>query len=343
MNIAEVFIRRPVATTLVMLAILFAGIMGYRLLAVNDLPNVDFPTINVSATLPGASPETMAASVATPLERQFSTIAGLDAMSSTSVLGGTSVTLQFNLSRDLDSAAQDVQAAIAVATRQLPPNMPSPPTYNKSNPAASPILYFALTSKTMPLQQLDEYGEVMMAQRISTVSGVAQVSVFGAQKYAVRVQMDPRELAARGIGVNEVASAITSNNVNLPTGVLFGRQRAFTVRANGQLENAAAYRPLVVAYRNGSPVRLEDVAHVIDGVEADKVASWYGTAEEVQRSIVLAVQRQPGTNTVEVARNVRQLLPMFEQQLPASVKLNLLFDRSQSIQESATTLGRAQA
>ncbi len=336
MNIAEIFIRRPVATTLVMLAILFAGIMGYRLLAVNDLPNVDFPTINVSATLPGASPETMAASVATPLEKQFSTIAGLDAMSSTSVLGGTSITLQFNLSRDLDSAAQDVQAAIAAAARQLPPNMPSPPTYNKSNPAASPILYLALTSKTMPLQALDEYGEVMMAQRISTVSGVAQVNVFGAQKFAVRVQMDPRELAARGIGVNEVQSAITQNNVNLPTGVLFGKQRAFTVRATGQLENAAAYRPLIVAYRNGSPVRLQDVAQVIDGVEADKVASWYVTPEESQRSIVLAVQRQPGTNTVEVAGNVRKLLPMFEQQLPASVKLNLLFDRSESIQDSVS-------
>ncbi|MEO8503464.1 MAG: efflux RND transporter permease subunit [Acidobacteriota bacterium] len=336
MNIAELFIRRPVATTLVMLAILLAGIMGYQRLAVNDLPNVDYPTINVSAVLPGASPETMAASVATPLERQFSTIAGLDAMSSTSVLGGTSVTLQFNLSRDLDSAAQDVQSAIAAAARQLPPNMPSPPTYNKSNPAASPILYFALTSKTMPLQRLDEYGEVMMAQRISTVSGVAQVSVFGAQKFAVRVQLDPKELAARGIGVNEVQSAITSNNVNLPTGVLFGKQRAFTVQASGQLLDAAAYRPLVVGYRNGSPVRLQDVAHVIDGVEADKVASWYIDKNEAQRSIVLAVQRQPGTNTVQVAKDVRKLLPLFEQQLPASVKLNMLYDRSVSIQASVS-------
>ncbi len=336
MNIAELFIRRPVATTLVMAAILVAGLMGYRLLAVNDLPNVDFPTIQVAAVLPGASPETMAASVATPLERQFSTIAGLDSMNSTSGLGATSITLQFNLSRDLDAAAQDVQAAIAAAARQLPPNLPNPPTYNKVNPAASPILYFALTSQTMPLSRLDEYGETLMAQRISTVSGVAQVIVYGAQKYAVRVQVDPKQLASRGIGIDEVENAVAAANVNLPNGVLYGHQRAFTVQASGQLTDAADYRPVIVAYRNGAPVRLGELGRVIDGVETDKVASWYAEPKSMERSVVLAVQRQPGTNTVEVAQAVRALVPSFQRQLPASVELNLLYDRSESIQDSVS-------
>jgi len=336
MNIAEIFIRRPVATTLVMAAILVAGLMGYRLLAVSDLPNVDFPTIQVSAVLPGASPETMAASVATPLERQFSTIAGLDSMNSTSGLGATSITLQFNLSRDLDAAAQDVQAAIAAAARQLPPNMPNPPTYNKVNPAASPIVYFALTSQTIPLSRLDEYGETLMAQRISTVSGVAQVVVYGAQKYAVRVQLDPKQLASRGLGIDEVSRAISDANVNLPNGVLYGHQRAFTVQASGQLTEAADYRPVVVAYRNGAPVRLQELGRVIDSVETDKVASWFAEPSRMERSIVLAVQRQPGTNTVEVAHAVRALIPTFQRQLPASVELNLLYDRSESIQDSVS-------
>ena len=330
MSISDLFIKRPVTTTLVMVGILIFGIMGYRALPVSDLPNVDFPTIQVSAVLPGASPETMASSVATPLERQFTTIAGLDNMNSASNQGSTSITLQFNLSRNLDGAALDVQSAIAASARQLPPNMPSPPTYYKVNPADSPILYLTLTSATLPLSQLDEYGETMMAQRISTVSGVAQVQVYGPQKYAVRIQLDPRQLASRGIGIDEVNAAVQNANVNLPTGVLFGPMTAFTVQANGQLTEASAYRPIIVAYRNGSPVRLSDLGRVIDGVENDKTAAWYND----ERSISLAIFKQPGTNTVAVAGAVRGLLPTFQKQLPAAATLHILYDRSESIRAS---------
>jgi HAE1 family hydrophobic/amphiphilic exporter-1 len=330
MNIAELFIRRPVMTTLVMFGILLFGIMGYRLLPISDLPNVDFPTIQVSASLPGASPETMASSVATPLEKQFTTIAGLDNMNSTSTQGSTQITLQFNLSRDLDGAALDVQAAISSAGRQLPTNMPSPPSFHKVNPADAPILYLTLTSATVPLSELDEYGEVMMAQRISTVSGVAQVQVYGPQKYAVRIQLDPRALAARGIGIDEAAAAVEDANVNLPTGVLYGPLTSFTVQATGQLMSAAAYKPVIVAYRNGSPVRLGDLGNVIDSVENDKAAAWYNA----ERSISLAIFKQPGTNTVAVASEVRRLLPSFQRQLPAAASLHVLYDRSVSIKES---------
>ncbi len=317
-------------TLLVMLAILLFGIMGYRLLPVSDLPNVDFPTILVSAHLPGASPETMAASVATPLEKEFSTIAGLDSMNSTSTLGNTQVTLQFDLSRNIDAAAQDVQAAVARAQKNLPPDLPSPPFYQKVNPADQPILYVALSSPTLPLSAVDEYAETFISQRISMVSGVAQVQVFGSQKYAVRAQLDPEALATRGIGIDEVASAIVRGNVNLPTGTLYGRFQAFTLEATGQLNDAAAYRPLVVAYRNGSPVFLQDLGRVIDSVENDKIASWYNTT----RAVVLAIQRQPGTNTVRVVDSIRQLLPTFRSQLPASVNLTILYDRSVSIRDS---------
>jgi hydrophobic/amphiphilic exporter-1 (mainly G- bacteria), HAE1 family len=330
MSIAELFIRRPVMTTLVMLGIVVFGVMGYRLLPVSDLPNVDFPTLSVSASLPGASPETMASSVATPLEREFSTIAGIDSMTSTSVLGSTQITLQFNLSRDIDAAAQDVQAAIARSARQLPPDMPNPPSYRKVNPADQPVLYLALTSPSLPLYTLNEYADTLMAQRISMVNGVAQVSVYGAQKYAVRAQLDPRKLAARGIGIDEVAQAIESANVNLPTGTLFGSQTALTVMATGQLLNAAAYRPLIVAYRDGNPIRLDELGRVIDSVENDKTAAWYIK----QRAMVLAIQRQPGTNTVEVVDAVKALLPSFKSQLPASVSINELYDRSASIRDS---------
>jgi hydrophobic/amphiphilic exporter-1 (mainly G- bacteria), HAE1 family len=333
-NIAELFIRRPVMTTLVMLGILLFGIMAYRQLPVSDLPNVDYPTINVSASLPGANPETMASAVATPLERQFTTIAGLDLMTSTSNIGTTQIVLTFNFSRDLDSAAQDVQSAIAKVVSQLPRDMPSPPTYQKVNPADQPILYIALTSPSLPLYTLDEYGETNMAQRISTVSGVAQVQVFGAQKYAVRVQVDPRALATRGIGIDEVAQAVQNQNVNLPTGTLYGAHKAFTVQASGQLTEAEAYRPLIVAYRNGSPVRLQEIGQVIDSVENDKTAAWFCTEKSMDRSIVLAIQRQPGTNTVEVAGAVRALLPTFRSELPGSVSMHILYDRSVSIQDS---------
>jgi len=326
----ELFIRRPVMTTLVMLGIVFFGLMGYRLLPVSDLPNVDFPTIQVSASLPGANPDTMAAAVATPLERQFSTIAGVDSMTSTSALGLTQITIQFTLDRDIDAAAQDVQAAIAKAQTQLPPGMPIPPSYQKVNPADQPVLYLAMSSPTLPLYTVDEYASTMLAQRISTISGVAQVQVFGSQKYAVRVQLDPRALATRGIGIDEVQKAIAQGNVNLPTGTLYGPHQAFNVQATGQLYNAAAYRPLIVAYRNGAPVRLEQLGQVIDSVQTNKVASWYNT----DRAVVLAIQRQPGTNTVEVVDAIRKLLPTFQAQLPASVKLNALYDRSVSIRES---------
>jgi len=331
MNIAEPFIRRPVATTLIMAALLIFGTMAYRTLPVSDLPNVDFPTLVVTASLPGSSPETMASSVATPLERQFSTIAGLASMNSTNSLGTTQITLQFDLSRDLDAAAQDVQAAITQATPLLPPDMPSPPTFRKVNPADQPIMYIGLTSPTLPMWTLDEYGETLLAQRISMVSGVAQVQVFGAQKYAVRIKLDPRALASRGIGIDEVEQAVRGANVNLPTGVLQGSQQRFTVQATGQLTEAALYRPVIVAYRKGSPVRLEELGSVVDSVEDDKTASWFANAEKMQRSVVLAIQRQPGTNTVAVAGDVKRLLPQLELQLPPSVELQVLFDRSESI------------
>jgi HAE1 family hydrophobic/amphiphilic exporter-1 len=330
MNIPELFIRRPVMTTLVMMGFLLFGIISYRLLPVNDLPNVDFPTIVVTASLPGASPETMASAVATPLERQFSTIAGIDSMNSTNSLGGTQITLQFDLSRNIDAAAQDVQTAIARAQRQLPPDMPNPPSFRKVNPADQPVLYLALSSPTLPLSAVDEYAETLIAQRISMVTGVAQVQVYGSQKYAVRAQLNPNALATRSLGINEVANAIEQANVNLPVGTLDGSHQAFTLQASGQLMDAEAYRPLIVAYRNGSPVRLRDLGKVIDSVENDKIASWYNN----NRSIVLAILRQPGTNTVEVVDSIKKLIPHFRTLIPASVSLNTLYDRSISIRDS---------
>ncbi|MBC8094454.1 MAG: efflux RND transporter permease subunit, partial [Akkermansiaceae bacterium] len=330
MNISALFIRRPVMTSLVMMAILLFGIMSYRYLPVSDLPNVDYPTIQVTASLPGANPQTMAASVATPLEKQFSTIAGIDSMSSVSSLGNTRITIQFALERNIDAAAQDVQSAIAKTGRQLPPNMPSPPTYNKVNPADSPILFLALYSATLPLSKVDEYGQTFMAQRISMINGVAQVSVFGSQQYAVRIQVDPTKLAAYGIGIDEVAQAVEQANVNLPTGTLSGERQSYTILANGQLKEASEYRPIVVAYRNGQPVRLESLGRVLDSVQNEKQASWFNNT----RAIVLAIQRQPGANTVEVVDSIRKLLPEFRVQLPASISVDVLNDRSQSIRES---------
>ncbi|HEV8385330.1 MAG TPA: efflux RND transporter permease subunit, partial [Candidatus Acidoferrales bacterium] len=330
MNIAEIFIRRPIMTTLVMASILLFGVMGYRLLPVSDLPNVDFPTVQVNASLPGASPETMASAVALPLERQFSTIAGVDSMTSSNALGSTSITLQFTLDRNIDAAAQDVQAMIAKAGRDLPQNMPSPPSYQKVNPADQPVLYLALSSPTLPLSDVDEYAETIIAQRISMVSGVAQVQVMGAQKYAVRVQLDPKALATRSIGVDEAVAAVQRGNSNLPTGTLFGPNQAFTVESNGQLLRASDYRPIIVAYRNGVPVRLDEIGRAINSVENDKVASWFNNS----RAIVLAIQRQPGTNTVEVVDAIKKLMQTFRDQMPPSVELNVLYDRSISIRNS---------
>ena len=334
MNISQTFIERPIATSLLMLAIGMFGTVAYRSLPVSDLPNVDFPTLLVTATLPGASPDTMAAAVATPLENQFSMIAGLNSMTSTNSLGATLITLEFDLSRNLDGAAVDVQAAITQAARLLPPGMPTPPTFTKVNPADQPILYLALTSRALPLWTLDEYAETRIAQRISMVSGVAQVQVLGAQKYAVHAQLDPHALAARQIGINEVEAALKNWNVNLPTGTIVGPQRAFTLQASGQLMSAAQYRPLIVAYRRGSPVRLQELGNIIDSVEDDKTASWFYTHKGSERSIVLAIQRQPGTNTIEVTNGIKRLLPVFKSELPPSVNMDIMYDRSDTIRES---------
>jgi HAE1 family hydrophobic/amphiphilic exporter-1 len=334
MNICAPFILRPVMTTLVMAGLLIFGVVAYRLLPVSELPNVDFPTLQVTAGLPGASPETMASSVATPLEKEFSTIAGLDSMTSTSAQGSSQITLQFAMDRNLDGAAQDVMAAISRAQRLLPAEMPNPPSFRKVNPADSPILYVALSSRILPLSTVDEYAETLMAQRISTISGVAQVQVYGAQKYAVRVQVNPNTLTSLGIGIDEVARAIAGANVNLPTGTLYGRYQAFTVKATGQLADAGAYRPLIITYRDGAPIYLAQLGRVIDSVEDDKSISWFNNTQ----AIVLAIQRQPGTNTVQVVDDVKALLPSFRAQIPGSVNLNILYDRSESIRDSINDL-----
>ena len=330
MNLCEPFIRRPVMTSLVMLAILLFGILGYRDLAVSDLPNVDFPTIQVYAGLPGASPETMASSVATPLEKQFTTIAGLDSMTSTSSLGSIEITLQFNLSRNIDSAALDVQSAISAAANQLPPNLPSPPTFRKVNPADQAIFLLAVTSPTLPLYEVDKYAENLLAEQISMVPGVAQVSVDGSAKYAVRVQLNPEALSSRQIGINEVEQAIQNANVNMPMGTLNGAHKTYNVESNGQLSDAKVYRPLIVAYRNGAPVRLDQIATVDDGVQDLYVADWINNVP----GIMLAVQRQPGTNTIEIVNNIRKLIPHFYAIVPPSINLSVEYDRSAPIRDS---------
>jgi len=330
MHASRIFIERPIMTALITFAVLLFGIVGYRALPVSELPSVDYPTIQVTAALPGANPETMASSVATPLEREFSTIAGVDSMSSTNSQGATIITVQFSLDRNIDSAAQDVQASITKAGGQLPANMPRPPSYQKVNPAEQPILYLALSSDTLPLYTVDNYGETLLAQRISMVSGVSRVQVFGTQKYAVRVQLDPDTLTARNIGIDEVQRAIQASNTNLPTGKLWGDKQAFTVQSSGQLMNAAAYRPIIVAWRNGNPVRLEQLGRVIDGVENERTIAWFNGI----RGVILAVQRQPGTNTVEVVDNIRKLLPVLSTEIPPTVNLLVAFDRSASIRQS---------
>jgi hydrophobic/amphiphilic exporter-1 (mainly G- bacteria), HAE1 family len=329
MNFTAVFIRRPVMTTLVMAGIVIFGLVAYRQLPVSDLPAVDYPTISVSASLPGASPETMASSVATPLEKQFSTIAGVQTMTSTSSQGSTSITLQFALSRNIDAAAQDVQAAISQAVRQLPQDM-LPPSFRKVDPSSSPILYYALRTTMLPLSKLDEYAETFIGQRLSTVDGVAQVQVYGSQTYAVRIQLDPQQLAARSIGIDQVAQAVSNGNVNLPTGTLWGTDKAYAVVSQGQLTNAADFGALVVTYRNGAPVRLRDLGRVVDSVQDTKQASWYNG----ERAIVLAIQRQPGTNTVAVAERVKAEVDQLRPLLPASVEMATLYDRSQTVKAS---------
>ena len=332
MNPAAIFITRPVMTTLVMAALLLFGVMAYLKLPVSDLPNVDFPTIEVRVSLPGASPETMASAVANPLEKQFSTIAGLDSMTSINSVGSTRITLQFALDRNIDAAALDVQSAMTTAGKDLPDDLPSPPYFRKVNPADAPILYLAISSEVMRLSDVDEYAENMMAQRISMVPGVAQVSVYGSKKYAVRIQLDPEAMAAKGIGVDEASEAVAKGNVNLPVGTVSGPSKEYTVRSSGKLLSAAGYKPLIVAWRNGSPVRLSEIANVTDSVEETRRFNWFSGTP----GLVLAIQRQPGTNTVEVVDAVKALLPRFQAQLPASVSLKVLYDRSVSIRESVS-------
>src|SRR5579863_10363598 len=336
MNFSETFIRRPIATSLLMAAIALFGVVAYRALPVSDLPNVDFPTLLITASLPGASPETMSSVVAVSLKNQFSTIAGLEQMTSVNSLGSTQITLEFALARSMDGAAVDVQAAITQAARLLPQGMPTPPTFTKVNPADQPVIYLVLTSKLIPLWTLDEYAETRVTQRISMSSGVAQVQVLGQQKYAVHVQMDPHAMASHQVGINEVEASLKTWNVNLPTGQITGPQRAFTLQASGQLMSAAQYQSMVVAYRNGAPVRLRDLGDIVDGVQDRYTASWFYTPDDDQRAIVLGIQRQPGTNTIEVTDNIKKLLPLFQQELPQSVRMDILYDRSDTIRESYT-------
>ncbi len=330
MNFSALFIRRPVATTLVVLAFLLFGALAYRELPVSDLPPVEYPTISVSASLPGASPETMASSVALPLEKEFSTISGIETMSSSSNVGRTGITLTFALSRDIDSAAQDVQAVISRVTRSLPEGMSAPPSFRKVNPADRPILMLAVSSPTLPLPEVHRQAETVLAQRLSMVSGVAQVDVFGGQKYAVRVQVDPQALASLGIALEEVASAIGDANPSLPSGTLYGTGRSYTIQTKGQLEGAEGFRDLIVAWRDGAPVRLGDVAQVVDSIENVRIAAWRNES----RAIVLAVQKQPGTNTVEVVDGVLGQIPALRERLPAGVSLDVLADSSVSIRRS---------
>ncbi|HWC96593.1 MAG TPA: efflux RND transporter permease subunit [Candidatus Sulfopaludibacter sp.] len=330
MNLSRLFIERPIMTVLVCFAIVLFGTVAFRALPVAALPSVDYPTIQVTAALPGASPETMASTVATPLEREFSTIAGISSMSSTNSQGSTSITVQFSLDRNIDAAAQDIQAHISAAGGRLPASMPRPPSYQKVNPAEQPVLYLALSSNTLPLYKTTEYADIQMSQRISMVTGVSRVQVFGEQKYAVRVQVDPDKLASFNVGIDEVQKVIGSANTNLPTGQLNGPTQAFTIESNGALLKAANYRPIIVAYRNGVPIRLEQVANVVDSVENNKLSAWYNNTH----GVVLAINKQPGTNTVDVVDNVRALLPDFRRELPPAVDLSVAFDASQSIRAS---------
>ena len=329
MNLSGPWIRRPVMTTLVMLAILVFGVFTYRNLPVSDLPTIDYPTVSVSANLPGASPEVMASSVATPLEQAMATIPGIESISSQSTQGSTNINLQFTLSRDIDGAANDVQAAIAGALRSLPEGI-QPPTYRKSNSDASPILILSMNSDQLSRTELNEWAETFLAQRLSTIEGVAQVQVYGSAKYAVRIQLDPGAMASRGIGIDEVQTAVSNGNSNLPAGVLMGPNQSFTVQANGQLQSAAAFRQLVVAYRNGAPVRLGDLGDVLDDVQNNRVASTVNG----RTNIALAIVRQPGTNTVAVADAVMERVDLLKEQLPSSIQFEPIFDRAVGIRES---------
>ena len=330
MNISAPFIERPVMTVLLMIALVSFGAFGYSALPVSELPAVDFPTITVSASLPGADPQTMASAVATPLESQFSTIAGVASMTSQSSSGTTSVTIQFDLDRNIDGAAEDVQAAIQAAARQLPVNMPSPPTLRKVNPADAPILFLAMQSDSMPLYELDRYAENLLARQLSTLSGVAQVNVQGSQIFAVRLQVDPAQLAARSIGIDQVASAVQAANVNVATGTMNGPNQATLVHVNGQLMSAEAWKKQIIVWRNGAPVRFADIGTAIDSVQNNRTATWLNG----KRGIVLTIQRQPGSNTIQIVDEINKIIPRFKASLPSSVMLSTIYDRSQSIRAS---------
>ena len=330
MVLSETCIRRPVLTTLVTASIVVLGIFAYRLLSVAALPAVDFPTISIQGQLPGASAETMAASVAAPIERQLSTIAGITSLTSSSSLGLTSITIQFDLNRNIDGAALDVQTALTVAARKLPVEMTTPPSFRKVNPGDFPIMYISLISPTLPLSVVDEYGEITLAQQISQLNGVAQVLVYGAQKFAVRVQVDPVAAAARNISLDDIRTVVAKANSNTPVGTLNGPKQSVTLTASGAMTKAEEYRKVVVAYRNGAPVYLDQVARVIDSVENDKIASWFNN----ERAIVLAIQRQPDANTVAVVDSVREHLPQYRASIPPSIRMEVLMDRSVSIRAS---------
>ena len=330
MRPTDFFIRRAVTTTLLMVAVLVFGLLSYITLPVSDLPAVEYPTIQVSAALPGANPDIMASSVATPLEKEFSNIAGIQSMQSSSSLGSTDITLQFELSRPIDAAAQDVQAAISRAGGTLPRDMPAPPSYSKVNPASQPVIYLSLSAPTMTLAALDEYGETMMGRRISMVSGVAEVQIYGSKKYAVRVQVDPNKLASRQVGLEEVRTALSQSNINLPAGSLYGWSKAYTVQSNSQLNTASQFAPLIVTYRDGNPVRMRDLGNVLDSVSVDKSEFWVSG----KHAMILAVRKQPGANTVEVVEGIKHLLPSLRQSMPAAVELNIVYDASQNIRDS---------
>src|SRR5580692_3231411 len=334
MNISETFIRRPIATSLLMAAIALFGFVAYRALPISDLPTVDYPTVFVGTSLPGGDPGIMASAVASPLERQFTSIAGIDEMTSSSSMGRANVTLQFDLARNIDSAAVDVQTAIAAAMPLLPAGLPAPPSFRKVNPADQPILQINLTSSTLEMSKVDEYAEDILAPRISMVNGVSQVTVQGAQKYAVRVQVDPTKAEAQHIGLDDINTALNNWNVNLPTGQLFGARDTRSIIADGQLNNANAFREIIVGYRNGAPIHLDQIANVIDSVQVATQASWLYQKDAVRKAVTLQVLRQPGTNTIEVADKVRALLPQFESQLPPSVHIFVRTDLSKNIREA---------
>jgi len=327
MNISRRFVERPVMTILVMAALVIFGTFGYFMLPVSELPNMDFPTINVRANLPGADPETMASAVATPLESALSGIPGVDSMTSSSSQGSTSITIQFNLDRNIDAAAQDVQAAISSVSRLLPSAMPNPPTIRKNDPSAQPIFFIVLTSKSLPIATIDRYARTVIVNQISTVDGVAQATVHGPAKYAVRIQADPAALAARDLTLGDLAAAVSATSTDQASGVLNGPSRTAVVHTDGQLSSAAQFRRQIIAYRGGAPVTFGDVARVVDSVEDVRSADWYND----QRAVTIEIQRQPGSNTIAVVDHVKAMLPQFSAQLPASIRMHIFYDRSQSI------------